>query len=734
MIKIALVGNPNSGKTTVFNGLTGGNQSVGNWPGVTVEKKSGELKRGDYTAEITDLPGIYSLSTVSLEEEIAQKYVMSKKIDLIVNVVDASNLERNLFLTFQLLDANIPVVVALNCMDLVEKKLEEINILELQRSLNVPVIPLIASKKHGVNDLIDFLVTYDNLDQHHPSIYSSMVEHSIELFKQEFNTRFEAIRFMEDGLKGISHLEISEQAKNNLHDISISEAKKYKLDFDMVLPSERYNKILSICNRVLKRPDIIQKSTSDKIDEVLTNKYLGIPLFAFIMLTVFYLAFGPLGTFITDIFVSGINYIFSFIQQGITSLGMASWVSSLITNGVFGGLAAVVGFLPQLMILFFFLAVLEDSGYMARAAFIMDRALRRFGLSGKSFIPMLIGFGCSVPAVSSTRTLDKAEDRKITTMIIPFISCGAKAPIYGVFAGALFASHSYIVVFSMYLLGLTVAILSAVLFKKTILKSASANYIMELPVYRMPSAKNMWLHTWERSKGFLVKAGTVLLGAFIVIWFLSYFGFKDGVFGLLSENEISNSLLAEIGQFILPIFKPLGFNSWQSSVAILTGFVAKESVVGTLGILYGVSGDVLANGTLLFSDIQANFTALQAYSFMTFALLATPCIATLAAMKKELNSWKWLIFSIVYELSVAYIVAMLIYQIGSMGLGNALSFIFLVIVLIFLYSIIKKVISQKGRTCSHCQGCGLVDGCNLPQKKEYLNLKEEKDDTKNERI
>jgi len=730
MTKIALVGNPNSGKTTVFNGLTGSNQSVGNWPGVTVERKSGVCSYEDFKAEIIDLPGIYSLSTVSLEEEIAMKYVMSHQMDYIINVVDASNLERNLFLTYQLLDSNIPVIVALNCMDLVEKKLEEIDILELQRQLNVPVIPLIASKKHGTIDLIKYIATHEVKKEVEQHFYSKEVEQTIERFKRNLPTRFEAIRFMEDGLKGIAHLSLKEDVIQELKNQYTEEAKKFELDFDMILPSERYNQIIRVCDLVLTRPDITKKSTTDKIDDILTHKFFGLPIFAFIMLTVFYLAFGPVGTFITDWFVTGINYFFAGIDYLVGLLGMATWVSSLISNGIFGGLAAVVGFLPQLMILFFFLALLEDLGYMARAAFIMDRALRRFGLSGKSFIPMLVGFGCSVPAVTATRTLDKAEDRKITSMIIPFISCGAKAPIYGVFAGALFASNSYLVVFSMYILGIFVAIMSAVLFKKTILRSASQNYIMELPTYRMPSAKNMWLHTWERSKGFLIKAGTILLGAFIIIWFLSYFGFHDGTFQLLSETQISESLLASIGRFIMPIFQPIGFNSWQSTVAILSGFVAKESVVGTLGILYGVAGDAVENGSLLYADIQANFTPLQAYSFMAFALLSTPCIATLAAMKKELGSWKWLIFSVVYELTVAYLVALAIYQLGSLGIGQILSYIFLVIVVLFVYSMIKKVIKQKGKTCSHCDGCGMSCNCSLPQKDEYLSSLEDKNDHK----
>jgi ferrous iron transport protein B len=730
MLKIALIGNPNSGKTTVFNGLTGSNQSVGNWPGVTVEKKSGYLKYSSFEAEIIDLPGIYSLSTLSLEEEITANYILKNDYDYIINVVDASNLERNLFLTYQLIESGTPMLIALNCMDLVQNRLDELNVLELERSLGVPVIALTASKKHGIDDLIAFIQAYRMPEIRAKFLFSDKIEESILIFEQITANRFYAIRFFEDGLKGIEFLNLPDDLKEKALELFQNEQKKYKMDFDMVLPSARYDTIMNTCSIALKKSNIHRISSTEKIDRILTNKYLGLPLFAIIMFLVFFLAFGPLGSFITRWFVYVINLFFGMIANIVEGLGMASWVTSLISNGVFGGLAAVVGFLPQLMILFFFLALLEDSGYMARAAYIMDRALRRFGLSGKSFIPMLIGFGCSVPAISSTRTLDKSEDRKITTMIIPFISCGAKAPIYGVFAGALFASHSYIIVFSMYILGLFVAISSAILFKKTILKGASANYIMELPEYRSPTIKNMWLHTWERSKGFLIKAGTILLAAFIVIWFLSYFGVVDSTFRLLDQSEIANSLLAQIGKAILPVFKPLGFTEWQSTVAILTGFVAKESVVGTLGILYGVTGNVIENGSLLFRDIQSHFTALQAYAFMTFALLSTPCIATLAAMKRELGSWKWLIFSLLYELTIAYVVSMLIYQIGGLGLGVALSYLFAFVVIIFVINMIRKWIRQKGSSCTNCSTCGLSEKCHLPKKEIEAELKEKYHDTK----
>lgn len=437
------------------------------------------------------------------------------------------------------------------------------------------------------------------------------------------------------------------------------------------------------------------------------------------MFLVFFLAFGPIGTWLTGGFVKGIDWFFTLITQTANSLNMASWVSSLLTNGVFGGLAAVVGFLPQLMILFFALSILEDSGYMARAAFIMDRALSKFGLSGKAFIPMMIGFGCSVPAIVSTRTLDRDEDRKITMMIIPFISCGAKAPIYGVFAGALFFNYSYLIVFSMYILGIVVAILSAMLFKKTILKSDNANYIMELPEYRAPTAKNTLLHTWERSKSFLIKAGTVLLGAFIVIWFFSYFGFVDGSFRLLAKDEIEYSILGIIGKFILPVFRPIGFTSWKSTVAIMTGFAAKESVVGTLGILYGITGDAIQNGALLYEPIRMAFSSVQAYAFMAFALLASPCIAAMVAMKRELRSWKWFAFSIIYELTVAYLVALLIFQFGSMDTGTMLSVIFAIFVLAVVFFTFKSIIKKKGNVCGSCNNCAVSGSCHLPKKDDF---------------
>jgi len=718
-MKLALVGNPNSGKTTLFNRLTGSNQSVGNWPGVTVEKKTGKIRTSGFEAEVTDLPGIYSLSTISLEEEIASRFIQEEKIDLVINIVDASNLERNLFLTLQLLDTDRPMVIALNCMDILQKNLDNLDIEGLERELGVPVIPITASQAHGVSDLVAFISQRDFSAQTHVHRYSEAIESVLSCFQSLLGDRFLAVRYFEDGIKALPSALITQTVLDELEALRAKHSDDFELDMDMVLPEDRYRDIERMCRRFLVKNPVGNRMLTEKIDRIVTSRWLGIPLFASLMFLVFFLAFGPVGTWITSWFVFGMDYIIALIDKGATSLGMAEWVSSLLTNGVFGGLAAVVGFLPQLMILFFAMSLLEDSGYMARAAFIMDRTLSRFGLSGKAFIPMLIGFGCSVPAIVSTRTIDRDADRKVTTMVIPFISCGAKAPIYGVFAGALFFNYSYLIVFSMYLLGIAVAILSAMLFKKTIFRGAPANYILELPEYRLPTPKNTLRHTWERSKSFLVKAGTVLLGAFIIIWFFSYFGFVDSTFRLLGKDEIENSILGFIGKIILPVFKPIGFASWQSSVAIMTGFVAKESVVGTLGILYGITGDVIQNGSLLYEPIRQAFTPLQAYAFMAFALLATPCIAALSAMKKELRSWKWLMFAIFYELLVAYLVAMAIYQLGSLPLGRLLSVILAILLGTIVFFTIFRIIKKKGVVCDSCSGCNLADNCHLPKKIAY---------------
>lgn len=727
-MNIALIGNPNSGKTTLYNQLTGSNQSVGNWPGVTVEKKSGLLKSKVIKANIVDLPGIYSLSTISLEEEVASNYIMDREMDLIINIVDANNIERNLFLTYQLLDSDIPMIIALNGMDIIEKNDETIDHVALSEALGVDVVPISAAKKLGIEDLIHKIEVFDLKNQRKPHLYDPLIEKSLRHINEFMKDRFLSVRFLEDGLKALDHSDVPASDQPLLIQMHHDLNQAFELDLDMVLPDARYKEIIGLVNRVYHRNALLTSSTTDKIDRVLTHKYFGLPIFGLIMFSVFFLAFGPLGTWITDQFVWLIDQFFLFVIHGVDALGMSPYISSLITKGIFGGLAAVVGFLPQLMILFLALSILEDSGYMARAAFIMDRALRRFGLSGKSFIPMLIGFGCSVPAITATRTLDNDEDRKLTSMIIPFVSCGAKAPIYGVFAGALFARGSYMVVFSMYLIGLLVAILSAILFKKVFFKNASGNYIMELPQYRQPTIKNTWLHTWERSKDFLIKAGTILLAAFIIIWFLSYFGVVGGRLTLLTDDQISQSFLGYIGRTVLPIFQPIGFNDWRQTVAILSGFVAKESVVGTLGILYGVGGDVVENGSALYPAIQQAFTPIQAYAFMVFALLAIPCIAAVSALKRELHSNKWFYFTLAYEMVVAYVIALLVFQIGSLDHGMILTILFTAAIAIFVLKMIVKFFKQKGSACANCDGCSVNSNCHLPQFKEIQEELKKDDD------
>lgn len=715
-LQIALVGNPNSGKTTLFNGLTGSNQYVGNWPGVTIEKKGGKVSLGDIDAEVTDLPGLYSLSTLSPEEEITVDFIAGRRANLIVDIVDASNLERNLFLTFQLLDSGLPMIVALNCMDIVAKRKEALDVAKLERLLGVPVVPITASTRSGLDELIRRIGAYDASSMRPRPRYSPSIEVLVNRFADVTKDRLTAVRCLEDGEKAIAATRLTDAAKDDLRRMLEAARKVAPIDFDMVLPNDRYDRILEIVGATMTKGTAATDGATDRIDRVLTHRVFGIPLFLGIMFFVFWLAFGPVGTFVTDGFVALIDLLFGLVAGAVEALRMAAWVESLVNNAVFGGLAAVLGFLPQLAILFFFLSILEDSGYMARAAFIMDRVLRRFGLSGKSFIPMLLGFGCSVPAMAATRTLDKPEDRKVTTMIIPFVSCGAKAPIYGVIAGALFAASAYYVVFSMYVLGIVVALGSAVLFKKTVLRGASANYLMELPEYRMPTAKNAVLHTWERVKGFVVKAGTVLLGAFIVIWFLSYFGIVDGTFRLLSQSEIEHSLMGSIGKAILPVFRPIGFTDWKATVAILTGFVAKESVVGTLGILYGVAGDAIADGTLLYPAIRAAFTPLQAYAFMAFALLSAPCVAALAAMRRELGSSRWFLFSVAYEMVVAYLVALAIYQFGSLGAGGIATAAVLVLAVAVVLATIRGAIRRRG-TCAGCSGCSDAQGCDAGKKR-----------------
>ncbi len=663
-INIALVGNPNSGKTTLFNELTGSNQYVGNWPGVTVEKKTGRVRNSSQEIRVTDLPGIYSLSTYSLEEVIAREYLESDQAELIVNIVDASNLERNLFLSLQLLEVGKPMIIALNMMDVLQHRGDILDVAKLQKELGVPVIAITAAKGVGIDALTDAIMNHDRKVVPFKEIYSPVVMKLIRFLEKELNVstspKLHALRFIDEGPKAIDGHDhdpikmvlLNEEVERQLHD--------FPIDRDMIVSDEKYRYITDIVGVALKKNQNAKASISSKIDSVVTHRFWAIPIFLLVMYLVFMTAFGPIGGTIKGGFEYLISEVFiANIAAFLTNIGISPWLYSLIVDGMLGGVGSVLGFLPEIAILFLMLSVLEDSGYMARAAFIMDRTLRKFGLSGKSFIPMILGFGCTVPALMATRTLENERDRRLTMMITPFMSCGARFPIYAVMAAAFFSNNQAIVVYSMYILGIAVAIFSGIFLKRFVTKGRVSNFIMELPEYRMPTLRNLFLHTWERVKGFLIKAGTVLLFASMIIWFMSNFDFN-----LNMITDSSASIIGYIGKAIAPIFAPLGFGEWRASMALVVGFVAKEAVVSTMGVLYGVGDLIASDPNALSAPLQAVFTPLSAYAFMAFALLYMPCVAAFVTLKREMASWKWTLIAVTYQTGVAWIVAFLIYQGG----------------------------------------------------------------------
>ncbi len=670
-VHIALVGNPNSGKTTLFNDLTGSNQYVGNWPGVTVEKKTGKAKYDHLPIDITDLPGIYSFSTYSLEEVIAREFVESGDVDVIINIVDASNIERNLFLTLQLLEMRKPMVIAMNMMDVLQARGTLLNIEALSKQLNVPIIPIVASKSKGIKELLETAVNQKDIVPMLPMIYNEQLEHVISMVEKKLNvsvmSRMHAIRFVEEGGIAVLGHTIDPVYLAQLNE-EVEKKIAYKnIDRDMVISDEKYAFITNLVAGVTSQIKEKEKySLSDKIDAIVTHRILAIPIFLLVMFGLFSLSFGPVGGF----FKSNFEWL---IQEGVIIpiasllevLEVSDWMYSLVVDGVLGGVGSVLSFLPEITILFLTLSILEDTGYMARAAFIMDRLLRKFGLSGRSFIPMIMGFGCTVPALMATRTLESERDRRLTMMITPFMSCGARFPIYAVFAAAFFAQSQAIVVFSIYLLGIIVAVLSGIILKRFVTKGKISSFIMELPEYRWPTPKNLFLHTWERVKGFIVKAGTVILVAMVIIWFLQSFDFS-----LRMVEDSVDSIFGIIGSYLAIIFAPLGFGDWRSAMSLIVGLVAKEAVVGTLGVLYGVGEAAIENPDLLSAPLRTMFTPLSAYAFMAFTLLYMPCIAAFAAMKREMNSWKWTLIAVSYQTGVAWVVAFLIYQGGRiLGLG-----------------------------------------------------------------
>ena len=665
-IKVALVGNPNSGKTTLFNELTGSNQYVGNWPGVTVERKSGKVRNTTSDIQVTDLPGIYSLSTYSLEEVIAREYVESKDTELIVNIVDASNLERNLFLSLQLLEVGKPMIIALNMMDVLVHRGDKLDVLKLQKELGVPIIPITAAKGTGVDQLVKAILDHDLHVAPFKEIYSAVILKMVDYLQKELDVqpspKMHALRFIDEGpsaIDGHSHEPIQMAVLNEEVERRLI---GFPIDRDMIISDEKYQYITRVVRSVLVKNVNAKPSVSHRIDAIVTHRILAIPIFLLIMFGVFTVAFGPIGSTIKSAFEYLINtLLISNISSLLLSMNVSPWLYSLIVKGMLGGVMSVLSFLPEIAMLFLMLSILEDSGYMSRAAFIMDRMLRRFGLSGKSFIPMILGFGCTVPALMASRTLDNQRDRRLTMMITPFMSCGARFPIYAVMAAAFFSHNQAIVVYSMYVLGIVVALLSGMFLKRFVTKGRISNFIMELPEYRMPTVFNLIMHTWERVKGFLIKAGTVLLFASMIIWFMSSFNFS-----LQMVEDGSLSIIGAIGKAIAPVFAPLGFGEWRASMALIVGLVAKEAVVSTMGVLYGV-GDVMAsNPGALSAPLQAVFTPLSAYAFMAFCLLYTPCIAAFVTLKREMNSWKWTMITVFYQTGVAWGIAFLIYQGGRL--------------------------------------------------------------------
>jgi len=678
--RFALVGNPNCGKTTMFNEITGNTQYVGNWPGVTIEKKEGKARKLKEDIRIIDLPGIYSLSPYSMEEIIARDYILNEKPDVIINIVDATNIERNLYLTTQLIELGIPVVVALNIIDEVEAKGDKINTEILEKSLNVPVICTAASKGRGVDQVVQKalqiaqtaalkvdtskLVMFDDNVEKSIAKIQGMVSSSLNDKIQSL--RWTSIKLLEGDEKEIEKLKAPVKLLEDIKEIRDELEKEYDNDIVTIIADNRYRFISSVVSKAVKKKSKDGELTvSDKIDKVVTNRILAIPIFLAIMFAVFEITFGAIGSLIVDWVDVLINERFAgWISDLLLSAGAAEWLHELIVSGIIGGMGSMLVFVPQIMILFFFISLLEDSGYMARAAFVMDRLLRRFGLSGKSFIPMFMGFGCSTPAVMATRTLENDKDRKLTIMLIPFMSCGARLPVYALFTAAFFAKNQSLVIFSIYLLGIVVAVLSGIILKNTVLKGETAPFVMELPPYRIPTLKSIGIHMLDRGKAFAKKAGTVIFAASVVIWFLQTFNFS---FQMVEDP--GDSIFGAVGKIIAPIFAPLGFGDWKASVALLTGFVAKEVVVATMGILHGL-GEVAEDSVELVGALQASFTPLSAYAFMAFTLLYLPCVAAFAAIKREMNSWKWTLFAVGYQTAFAWIVAFIIFQGGRLlGLG-----------------------------------------------------------------
>ena len=707
-IKIALAGNPNCGKTTMFNALTGSNQYVGNWPGVTVEKKEGHLKnkKGEDVI-VTDLPGIYSLSPYTLEEVISRDYILKENPDVIIDLVDATNIERNLYLTTQLIETGVPVVIALNMCDLLEKRGIKIDAERLSMLLGCKIVETSALKETGLNEVVDEAIKEAKKADHKlPSaVFSSDVESAISSVSTkltntaEHEKRWYAIKLLERDEKVVAEVSLSASDKEEVEKTSKALETKLDNDAESIFTDERYNFIQKVVNTTVKKSD--QKLTvSDKIDRIVTNRILGIPIFIAVMWLVYYVSVTTVGTFVTDwtndVFVVAIQDFFTNI---LGSLGASELITQLIVDGIIGGVGAVVGFAPQMVILFLFLSILEDCGYMVRIAFVMDRVFRHFGLSGKSFIPLLIGSGCGVPGIMASKTIEQDNDRRLTIMTTTFIPCGAKLPVIallgGIICGRISGDYEAAGIISplMYFAGIAAVLISAIILKKTKPFSGKpAPFVMELPAYHIPSAKTVLMHVWERTKAFLIKAGTILVVACFVIWVLSTFGFENGAFGIV--EDINNSLIASIGGFFAPIFAPLGWGEWQPVAASLTGLSAKEDIVATMGVLANL-GEI-EEATASDAEIIAAWfpTAAAALSFLIFNLLDSPCLAAISTMAEELKDRRWFWGAVIFQNVFAYILAFLVYQYSLLAIdGQAFSMgtgVAVVITVVLLYLLFRK--------------------------------------------
>lgn len=705
-IKIALAGNPNCGKTTMFNALTGANQYVGNWPGVTVEKKEGKLKSKKTKEEVivTDLPGIYSMSPYTLEEVVSRDYVLKENPDVIIDLVDATNIERNLYLTTQLIETGVPVVIALNMADLLAKRGIKIDVKRLSMLLGCPIIETSALKGEGLDKLIDEAVKVAKKSEIDlpKDIFSAELEGAVAEVKSvlpssvsEEKKRWYAVKFLENDSKVVESMKLSGAAAQTVEAQRKALEKKHDDDMESIVTDERYKFIQKIVSTTVQKGKE-KLTTSDKIDRIVTNRFLGIPIFMLVMWIVYYVSVTTVGTFVTDwtndVFVVAIQ---DAATSALSAIGAGDMVMGLVVDGIIGGLGAVLGFVPQMAILFLFLSILEDCGYMVRIAFVMDRVFRHFGLSGKSFIPLLISSGCGIPGIMASKTIEQDNDRRLTIMTATFIPCGAKLPVIALMGGVIsgevagYQESSFIAPL-MYFIGIVAVLVAAIILKKTKPFSGKpAPFVMELPQYHIPQAKTVLLHVWERLKGFIIKAGTILFLACVVMWFLGGFGFVDGSFGMVEDS--ADSLMAMIGGVIAPLFAPLGFGEWQPVAASISGFTAKEAIVSTMGVLANVSGDT-EDAVNVAAGVASWFpSSIAAFTFLMFNLLDSPCLAAIATMAQQMQSRKWFWFAILFQNIFAYIVCLCVYQIGSFvtggafGVGTAVGFLFLIAILFMLF-------------------------------------------------